>query len=222
VASTGGARVGKGDCRRGALGVARLAIALLATPLLLTLHAETASAAPPSNDTFVGAIPVMSGFSQELDTSEATTDADDAQLNAMCGAPATDASVWYTFTNTSSVDAEVHVDASASSYQAGVLVGVGTRGNLDVVACGLSPTMRFFATPGTTYYVLVIDPQFDGGGNGGTLNITFTAFPAPTVDITVDPVATFDHAGVATVTGTNVRLCWLRGKSSCPTGPVWR
>jgi hypothetical protein len=168
------------------------------------------------------ALPLPCWLSQELDTSEATTDADDAQLNAMCGAPATDASVWYTFTNTSSVDAEVHVDASASSYQAGVLVGVGTRGNLEVVACGLSPIMRFFAIPGTTHYVLVIDPQFDGGGNGGTLNNTFTAFPAPTVDITVDLVATFDHAGVATVTGTNVRLCWLRGKSSCPTGPVWR
>jgi hypothetical protein len=60
--------------------VARFAIALLATPLLLTLHAETASAAPPSNDTFAGATPVTLGFSEELDTSEATTDADDVQL----------------------------------------------------------------------------------------------------------------------------------------------
>jgi hypothetical protein len=181
--------------------IRRFAIALMATPLLLTLHAETASAAPPSNDTFDGAIPVTSGFSQELDTSEATTDADDAQLSNGC-TPATDASVWYTFTNTSSDVAEVHVDASASSYHAGVLVGVGTRGNLEPVACGLSPSGRFFATPGVTYYVLVIDPQIDGGGNGGTLNVTFTAFPAPTVDIIIDPVARFDRAGAATVTGT--------------------
>jgi hypothetical protein len=180
----------------------RLAFAVLAVPLLLMLNAQTAAAAPPSNDTFVGAIAVMSGFSQELDTSEATTDADDAQLNAMCGLPATDASVWYTFTNTSSDVAEVHVDVSASSYQAGFLVGGGTRGDLEAVSCGLSPSGRFFAAPGTTYYVLAIDPQFDGGGNGGTLNITVTAFPAPTVDITIDPVARFDRAGAATVSGT--------------------
>jgi hypothetical protein len=175
---------------------------VLVVPLLLVLHAETAAAAPPSNDTFVGAIPVTSGFSQELDTSEATTDADDAQLNATCGNPATDASVWYTFTNTSSDVAEVHLDASASSYHAGFLVGTGTRGNLELVACGVSPSGRFFATPGTTYYVLVVDPQVDGGGNGGTLNITFTAFPAPTADITIDAVARFDPAGAATVSGT--------------------
>ena len=69
-----------------------------------------------------------------LDTTQATTDGDDAQLNASCGAPATDASVWYAFTAAS--DIGVVVDVSQSNYSAGVLVGVGSQGNLQTVACG--------------------------------------------------------------------------------------
>jgi hypothetical protein len=183
--------------------IRRFAIALMATPLLVTLQAETAAAAPPSNDTFTGATPVTLGFSEELDTSEATTDTDDAQLNASCGAPATDASVWYSFTT--AVDTEVVVDVSTSSYSAGVLVGIGTQGNLETVECGPG-TIVFFAAPGITYYVLAIDDQLDGAGNGGTLRISFNETPPPpTVDITVDPVGAFDaRTGFATITGTYV------------------
>jgi hypothetical protein len=178
--------------------VARLAIALLATPLLLMLHAETASAAPPSNDTFAGARPVTLGFSEELDTSEATTDSDDAQLSNGCTA-ATDASVWYTFT--SPVDAQVSVFIFGSSYDAEVVVGVGTQGNLEQVACGHGVT--FLADGGVTYYVLVVDDQTDGGGNGGTLRIAFTGAPTPTGGVTANPVGRFDApTGVATITGT--------------------
>jgi hypothetical protein len=182
------------------MSVARFAIALLAMPLLLTLQAEVAAAAPPSNDTFAGATPAVLGFSDEFDTSEATTDADDAQLNAVCNKPATDASVWYAFTT--AVDTEVVVDVSQSSYSAGLLVGTGTQGSLVTFACG-SGSVQFSATAGTTYYVLAVDEQLDGV-NGGTLRISFSEPPPPTtVDITVDPVATFNaHTGVATITGT--------------------
>jgi len=93
---------------------------LLAAVLLMALQALPAIAAPPSNDTIGGATVVSLGFSQTLDTTEATTDADDAQLNATCGAPATDASVWYSFTATA--DGGVVVDVSQSDYSAGVLV----------------------------------------------------------------------------------------------------
>jgi hypothetical protein len=190
--------------------LARFAIALLATPLLLTLQAETAAAAPPSNDTFAGATPATLGFSEQLDTREATTDADDAQLNATCGAPATDASMWYAFTTT--VDTRVAVDVAVSSYGPTVLVGVGTQGNLQTVECG-PLAVAFFATAGTTYYVLVVDDQFDGGGNGGTLSIAlYEASPPPTVEVTVDPVSTFNpRTGVATITGT----------FTCENGLVW-
>jgi hypothetical protein len=149
----------------------------------LLLSVSTALAAPPLNDTFPNATPVTAGFSEVLDTTEATTDSDDAQLNASCGAPATDASVWYAFTAVS--DTTVVVDVSQSNYSAGVLVGVGSQGNLQTVACGPA-TVAFFAAAGTTYYVLAIDDQFDGGGNGGLLSISFNEIQTPTVDINVN------------------------------------
>ena len=82
---------------------------------------SAALAAPPTNDTFPGATAVAIGFSQALDTTQATTDANDAQLNATCGAPMTDASVWYSLAGT---DSGVIVDVSSSTYSAGVLVGI--------------------------------------------------------------------------------------------------
>lgn len=174
---------------------------LFAAVLLLALQALPAVAAPPSNDTIGGATAVSLGFSQELDTTEATTDADDAQLNANCGAPATDASVWYSFT--AAADGGVVVDVSQSDYSAGVLVGVGSPGSLEIVTCGPG-TVGFTAEAGTTYYILAIDDQGDGGGNGGTLRISITeAPPPPTVEITVDPIGRVDpQTGVAYLTGT--------------------
>jgi hypothetical protein len=176
---------------------------LLAAVLLMALQALPAVAAPPSNDTIAGATVVSLGFRQELDTTEATTDADDAQLNASCGVPATDASVWYSFT--AAADGGVVVDVSQSDYSAGILVGVGTPGNLETVACGPG-TVGFTAVAGTTYYILVIDDQLDGGGNGGTLRISINeAPPPPTVDITVDPIAQVDpQTGVVYLTGTYI------------------
>src|SRR5919106_165995 len=173
----------------------------LAAGMLMFVQTSTAVAAPPSNDTFGGATVVSLGFSEQLDTTEATTDADDAQLNATCGAPATDASVWYAFT--AAADGGVVVDVSQSDYTAGVLVGVGTQGSLETVDCGPG-TVGFTATAGTTYYILAIDDQEDGGGNGGTLQISFNeAPPPPTVDIVVDPVGRVDpQTGAAYLTGT--------------------
>lgn len=165
---------------------------------LTALGATPAWAAAPANDTIAGATAVSPGFSQVLDTSEASTDAQDAQLNEWCGAPATDASVWYTIEGT---DTGVVVDVSGSDYSAGVLVGVGSPGGLELVSCGPGAT-AFFASSGTTYYVLAIDDQFDEAGNGGRLNISFNASAAPTLDITVDRSGTVDKSGVAHISGT--------------------
>jgi hypothetical protein len=178
----------------------KLFAVLALTLSTLGVSTSTALAAPPNNDTFGGATLVTAGFSEVLDTTEATTDADDAQLNSSCGAPATDASVWYAFEGN---DTGVVVDVSQSNYTAGVLVGVGTQGNLQTVACGPG-TVGFFAAAGTTYYVLAIDDQNDGGGNGGLLNISFNEIPPPpTVDITVNRYGTVNaQTGVATISGT--------------------
>ena len=160
----------------------------------------SALAAPPANDTFGGATLVTAGFSEQLDTTEATTDADDAQLNTNCGAPATDASVWYAIDGT---DTGVVVDVSQSDYSAGVAVGVGSQGNLELVTCGPG-AVAFFAAAGTTYYVLAFDDQLDGVGHGGNLSISFNEIPPPpTVDITVNRFGTVNaQTGVATISGT--------------------
>jgi hypothetical protein len=166
----------------------------------LGVSTPAALAAPPLNDTSPNATPVATGFHEVLDTAQATTDSDDAQLNASCGAPATDASVWYVLQGT---DQGVVIDVSQSNYSAGVLVGTGTQGNLETVTCGQG-TVGFFGVAGTTYYVLAIDDQFDGSGNGGLLNISFNLLPPPpTVDFAVSRFGTVNgRTGVATISGT--------------------
>jgi hypothetical protein len=166
-----------------------------------TLAASPAFAAAPPNDTTAGAVAVTVGDSLSVDTTQATTDSDDAQLNASCGAPATDASVWYTVTVPS--DTGVVVDVSQSDYSAGVLVGEGSPGSLETVACGPG-AVGFFATGGTTYYVLAIDDQDDGQGNGGQLSISFNPTPPPpSLEVSLAPRGTFDsRTGVATLHGT--------------------
>jgi Family of unknown function (DUF6299) len=167
--------------------------------LMLAGRVPLALAAPPLNDTFAGATLVDLGHSEVLDTTEATTDSDDAQLNAQCGAPATDASVWYAIEGTGTT---VVVNVLQSDYSAGVLVGVGSQGNLELIACEPGAA-AFFAEAGTTYYVLAFDFQDDGGGNGGQLSISFTEGPPPsTVDLTVNRSGENPHTGAATISGT--------------------
>jgi hypothetical protein len=179
----------------------RLAVAMVLALGTLGFSAPAAQAAVPGNDTFSGATPATLGFTEVIDTTEATTDADDAQLNASCEAPATDASVWYAFTAAS--DGGLVIDVSASDYSAGVLVGTGTQGNLETVACGPG-TVGISVVTGTTYYVLAIDDQQDGIGNGGSLNISFNAAPPPPiVDFTVNHFGTVrPRTGIATISGT--------------------
>jgi len=183
----------------------KLARGLATTALALATVVVTAApalAAPPSNDTYagrtvVGAVP----FTQSVDTTEATTDADDAEINALCGAPVTDASVWYQIT--AAADGGLVVDVSASNFSAGAIVATGSPGNWMVVACAPG-AVGWSAVAGETYTILVFDDQSDGGGNGGMLNITIgVAPPAPTIDVTVNPVGEFDaRTGSATISGT--------------------
>jgi hypothetical protein len=176
---------------------------VLAAALSLGLVAPVL-AAPRTNDTYDGRTVIDATslpFSEVLDTTKATTDADDEELNAECGAPATDASVWYELTPTT--DLTVLVDVSDSDYPAGVLVGTGSPGTFSIVACGPG-AISFDAFAGETYAILIIDDQSDDGGNGGTLTITVDeAPPPPSIDVTVDS-GTFTQSGAATVSGTVV------------------
>ncbi len=160
-------------------------------------------AAAPTNDTYadrtvIGSLP----FADSVDTTEATTDADDTVPG--CVPPAADASVWYELTATS--DATIEINTKASTYSAGITVATGSPGNFSLVTCG--PTsLTFEASAGIPYAILVFDHQADGGGNGGTLEITVEEVapppPAPVVDVTVNPVGSFNaKTGSATITGT--------------------
>lgn len=180
----------------------RLAAAVAATLTVVAVTGTPAVAAPPGNDVYGGADVIAAvPFSASLDTTEATTDADDAELNVPCGAPAMDASVWYRFT--SSTDDAYLADASASDYAAGVFVATGGPGSFAVVACGPGGA-AWQASAGETYSILVMDDQSDGGGNGGLMALTIeVAPPPPALDVTVDPTAQFDsRTGSAILSGT--------------------
>lgn len=177
----------------------KLLAALALTVSLLAATAAPALAAPPDNDSFAGARLVTIGFSEILDTSEATADADDAQLSETCPAPAVEASVWYTIVGDGS---QIAIDVGASSYSAGVIVATGSQGSLTTLTCGAA-FVWFRSEPGVQYYVLAFDDQTDGGGNGGTLSIEFSESPLPDLDFSVDGYGHFDpRRGTVTLTGS--------------------
>ena len=130
---------------------------------LVPLAAAPASAAPPANDEFATAAVLHLGDHVVLDTSEATTNAGDDTLNTNCGAPATNASVWYKYTP--AVDRQVALDMTASDYSGGFLVFEGTPTADSLVTCGPG-VVGIHAKAGTTYYIMVIS---DTEVNGGTL-----------------------------------------------------
>lgn len=156
-------------------------------------------AAAPANDTYAGRTVIGSiPFTESIDTTEATTDADDAVPG--CIPPATDASVWYEVTAAST--GGLVVDVSTSTYSAGVTIATGSPGSFSLVNCGAG-AVGFEATAGETYAIVVFDFQADGGGNGGTLNITVGEIPPPpVVDVTVAATGRFNKSGSATISGT--------------------
>jgi hypothetical protein len=178
----------------------RMAIPSSAVLLFTFMFATPVLAAAPNNDEYAGATVIPSlPYAETLDTSEATGDPSDDELN-VCGAPALEASVWYTITP--SADMTVLVDVSQSDYSAGVFVATGSPGSFEVVNCGPGG-VAFPATAGTTYVLMVIDHEL-GGGNGGTLELSVTeAPPPPEIDIAIDPIGRFNaKTGSVTLTGT--------------------
>lgn len=175
--------------------LARITLALVA----LAAFATPALAAAPNNDTAANAKLVSLGFSETIDTTQATTESIDAQLNLDCGAPAIDASVWYAINGNGDT---VKVDASASSYSAGVLVATGTPSNLTTLTCGPSDVV-FDAEAGTRYYVMAFDDQGDESGIGGSLTIEFTQAFVPSVEFSVNQSGSFNsRTGSTTVSGS--------------------
>jgi hypothetical protein len=178
----------------------RSAILISVTVLAsLALAAPVFASTPPANDTYatrevIAAVP----FSASLDTTAATTDADDIEALGICGAPAVDATVWYSLTV--ATDGDVLIDPSASDYAAGVVVISGSPGSFVFESCGTSVILS--AVAGATYSILVLD--YDGLGNGGTLTLNVGDVPPPpSLNLTIDPTGSFNsRTGVATIRGT--------------------
>lgn len=167
--------------------------------MVLVSAIPASAAAPPSNDTIAGATAITAfPFSETVDTTEATTDAEDAAINTNCGAPATNGSVWYSLE--ASAPAYV-VDVAGSDFLAGVIVATGTPGNLSLVTCG-PDSIGFEATSGETYYVMAFSD--DPAVVGGQLAISvIESEPAPKVSMTVDNVGKVNRqTGTATISGT--------------------
>lgn len=165
---------------------------------MVVLGAAPASAEVPSNDTIQGAKAITEvPFQEVVDTTEATTDDEDAAINAPCGAPATNGSVWYTLTAT---EGAYLVDVSKSDFSAGVIVATGTPGNLSIVTCGPA-TIGFEATAGETYYLMAFSDTPEVAG--GQLAIAVSeAAPPPKVSMTVNDTGKVNKDGVATISGT--------------------
>ncbi|MGH9222899.1 MAG: DUF6299 family protein [Acidimicrobiales bacterium] len=171
-----------------------VAIAMLFVPLL----AGPASAAPPSNDHFAGAIPISLGFEGSQVTTEATTDAEDEEMSDLCTPPGLEASVWYSYTPAES--GLIGLNGAGSSYPVGFILATGSPGSFALAGCGPAPAV-FSATAGQTYAILVVDSE-PGVTNGGLLNLQLVGPPpAPTAALTVDQ-ARANRDGSATVSGT--------------------
>jgi hypothetical protein len=166
--------------------------------MMAVVGALPAVAAPPSHDVIAGAKTITAPFSETVDTREATTDEEDAAINATCGAPATNGSVWYKVTATAPA---YLADVSQSDFTAGVIVATGTPGNLSIVTCGPG-SVGFETTPGTEYFLLAFSDNPDVVG--GQLSFSLSeATPRPKVSMVVNEVGKVNRrTGVATVSGT--------------------
>jgi PKD repeat protein len=150
------------------------------------LLAAPSALAQPANDAFANATAIDASslpFTDTVDTTEATTEADEPPSGCFYSG----GTVWYSFTPTS--NGVFRVDTSASNYSNAINVYSGSSlPALSFVACGYwfeQPTFR--ATAGTTYYV-----QVGGYFESGTLQLTLSQVPPPPND---------DFANATTVSG---------------------
>jgi hypothetical protein len=176
--------------------IRRLLTSTIVAVALVPLATGPAEAAPPDNDDASGALTVTLGARVTQDTTEATTDAGDDALNESCGAPFTNASVWYEYT--ADVDRKVAFDASESGYSAGLMVFKGTPSADSLRTCGPG-TVGLKVRAGKTYYVMVFS---DTETNGGSMVLRVRNAPSPKMHVTVARHGVAFHGGAARVHGT--------------------
>ena len=134
--------------------------------------ASVQALAAPANDDFDDAIVVTTpNFTDQLNTSEATTAADDPVPS--CANGGRGPTVWYAFTP--SAGKRFEINTFGSDYDTDLAIYTGTRGNLTEVACNddardkvpgadVQSKVVFDAVAGETYYIMV--GAFDSGPGG--------------------------------------------------------
>jgi hypothetical protein len=204
-----------------------LLVLLFGLAVLLPAVPALAQAAPGnddfSNTTTIGALP----FSDNADTTAATSAPDDPTACANNG------SVWYAITP--SQNENIIASTFGSSYDTVLSVYTGTRGALALVTCNddssgtLQSQVSFAATTGTTYFVMIGQCCGSGGSGGGqlTFDVSAPAAPAPpgndnfsnATPIPALPFSDTIDTTVATVEpGEPVPSC---DGSSPPAGSAW-
>ncbi len=166
---------------------------------LLALYAAPVLAATPANDDFDSAV-VIPGipYSDALDTSGATTSADDPDCVGQ------GPTVWYTFTP--STDMRLAANTFGSDYDTTLSVYNGSRGALIQIACnddafGLQSQVAFDALAGETYYFMV--GAFAGGPGGNLVFYLDIAGPPLEFGLDLNPTGSVKPStGIATMSGT--------------------
>ena len=180
----------------------RVVVGLAVAMPMIVVAAGSVSAQPPSNDSIGGATPITAlPFSDEVDTTEATTDAAELAAAQPCidiGAPAIEKAVWYTGVSQAG---EVIVDVTASDYSAGIAVFAGAPSAETFVTCAPG-VVRGSVPAGQAVYLMVFGDI--PGSPGGVLRISIAQVaPPPTVEVSVDEVGgVTPKTGVARVSGT--------------------
>jgi hypothetical protein len=177
-------------------------IALLAIAGVLLGATPALAAQGPSNDRISGATVITAlPFSDTVDTTQATTDRQEAAASQPCldiGAPAVEKGVWYTYTASS--DITLLVDTVNSDYTTGIALYNGAPSASTFVTCAPGRLTTSVAAGQTVYFLIFADQP---GSPGGTLRITVQEPPPPpVVSLTVDPLGSFDSSGNATISGT--------------------
>lgn len=144
--------------------------------------AAVAAAATVSNDDCAAASVVpMPGFVRTVDTTGATAAASDP-LNSCASVGRT---VWFQFTP--SVSSAIVVSTAGSTFDTVLALYTGSCGSLSPVTCnddsgGLTSSISFEATAGTTYYILAAGYH----GAGGQLRFSLSQPTPPAYTNTLD------------------------------------
>jgi hypothetical protein len=154
---------------------------------------------PPPNDEVDSAVSVTGiPFTYVQQTATATSAPDDPFCYGSKG------SVWFVYTPV--ITGRVEFNTIGSDYDTTLSAYTGTHGNLSQLACnwnGSQSRIRFDATAGTTYYLMVGAPFW---GTPGSLTLHALEAPPPfTMQITLNPFNLVDPStGGVLVNGTAI------------------